>query len=65
LSSIASELASVRAATLSLFEGLGPDTWMRRGNASGFDFTVRSIPYIIAGHEIHHVAVLRERYLGG
>ncbi|UCE01573.1 MAG: DinB family protein, partial [Candidatus Latescibacterota bacterium] len=65
LRSIATEFASVRAATLSLFEGLGPDTWMRRGKASGFDFTVRSIPYILAGHEIHHVAVLRQRYLGG
>ena len=63
MQNITNEFASVRAATLTLFGGLSSDMWMRRGNASGFDFTVRSMPYIIAGHEIHHVAVLRERYL--
>ena len=38
-------------------------TWERRGVASGFEFTVRSFPYILAGHEIHHRRVLAERYL--
>ena len=36
--------------------------WSRVGNASGCDFTVRSILFIIAGHERHHVGVLREKY---
>ncbi len=35
----------------------------RAGVASGATFTVRSIPFIIAGHERHHLGVLRERYL--
>jgi hypothetical protein len=26
-------------------------------------FTVRSLAYVIAGHLIHHLALLRERYL--
>lgn len=37
----------------------------RRGIASGVEFTVRAIPYILAGHERHHLTVLRERYLDG
>jgi hypothetical protein len=36
---------------------------MRRGKASGHDVSVRALMYIIAGHERHHAALLRERYL--
>jgi hypothetical protein len=32
--------------------------------ASGFEFTVRAIPYILAGHEIHHIGVIEAKYLG-
>jgi hypothetical protein len=31
--------------------------------ASGRTVTVRALAYIIAGHERHHVNVIRERYL--
>jgi hypothetical protein len=31
--------------------------------ANGASFTVRSVPFILAGHELHHLGVLRERYL--
>ncbi len=52
-----------RNAYLSLLRSFDEETWMRRGIASGFEFTVRSIPYIVVGHVAHHVAVLGERYL--
>ncbi|HJU64164.1 MAG TPA: DinB family protein [Gemmatimonadaceae bacterium] len=64
LADLASELESVRAATLSLFRGLDAAAFARRGTASGVVFTVRALPYIIAGHERHHVTILRSRYLG-
>lgn len=57
------ELQSIRAATLSLFQQLPQDAWMRRGIASGNPFTVRALAYIIVGHLNHHVRILRERYL--
>ena len=60
---ILAEFAAVRAATLALFESFDAEIGMRRGTASGYEFTARSMPYIIAGHELHHVGVLRERYL--
>ena len=63
LAGILDELEAVRRASLALFAGLGPDDWMRRGVASGCTFTVRAMPWILAGHERHHVDVLRERYL--
>jgi hypothetical protein len=45
-----------------LFRNLPAEAWSRGGIASGNRVTVRALAYIIAGHEAHHVAVLRERY---
>lgn len=63
LAELARELETVRAATLTLFRGLSDEALLRRGTANGKEFTVRAIAYIVAGHERHHVRVLRERYL--
>lgn len=63
LPDVAREFAAVRRASLALFHGLDDDAVGRRGTANGVEFTVRAIPWIIAGHERHHVAVLRARYL--
>jgi hypothetical protein len=39
--------------------------WERRGIASENEVTVRALAHIIAGHELHHIGILRERYLVG
>jgi hypothetical protein len=57
------ELEAVRAATIALIRGIDAEAAMRRGTANGAEVTVRALAYIIAGHELHHVAILRERYL--
>jgi uncharacterized damage-inducible protein DinB len=62
LAAIAAELAAVRAASLTLFSSLDEAAQARKGVASGCTFTVRAIPWLVAGHELHHLAVLRERY---
>lgn len=54
---------AVRRATLTLFRNLYQDAWKRRGVANKNEVTVRALAYIIAGHEIHHRAILREKYL--
>jgi DinB superfamily len=56
------EFASVRQATVALFRNLPAEAWSRGGVASGNRVTVRALAYIIAGHEAHHVGVLKERY---
>src|SRR5215212_11017531 len=63
LAGLADEFASVRAATLHLLRHLSPEAWARRGTASDNEITARALAYIIAGHEAHHVRILRERYL--
>lgn len=63
LAELAAELDTVRGATLSLFRGFGDEAWSRTGVASGYEFTVRSLAWIICGHAEHHMNILRDRYL--
>jgi hypothetical protein len=63
LASVVDELTAVRAATLALLQGLPPEAWDRRGVANDTPFSVRGVAWITAGHELHHVNLLRERYL--
>jgi hypothetical protein len=56
------EFTSVRKSTLSLFRGLDEAAWVRRGVANNSEVSVRAIAYIIAGHELHHRRILREKY---
>jgi len=63
LKDLAAELDAVRRATIALFSGLDAEALARRGTANNNPITVRALAWIIAGHERHHVAMLRERYL--
>ena len=63
LSDLANEYQSVRGATLSLVASLDEDAWARRGAANKNEVSVRGLAYIIAGHERHHVEILKTRYL--
>ncbi|HEV3459125.1 MAG TPA: DinB family protein [Thermoanaerobaculia bacterium] len=62
---ILAEHAAVRNATIALFRGLPEAALLRSGVADGKRFTVRALGYHMAGHEAHHMAVVKERYLGG
>lgn len=65
LGDLVAEYRSVRQATRTLVDTLQSDDWGRNGHANGVDVSLRAMVYIIAGHQAHHTAVLRERYLGG
>lgn len=62
LASLVAELETVRAATLTLVESLDEVALAREGRASDNPVTARALAWIIAGHERHHVTILRERY---
>lgn len=62
LDGVKAELAAVRASTVALFRGLTDAALLRTGTASGVTFTPRGIAWVIAGHELHHRAILNERY---
>lgn len=65
LEDLLEEQEAVRRATVRLFGGLPVDGWLRRGVASGFPVSVRALACMTIGHELHHRAILEERYLPG
>jgi len=62
LDTLLAEFAAVRGATLALLRWLPEEAWARRGTASGKEVSVRALAWITAGHALHHVNVLQERY---
>jgi len=62
LENILRELAAVRQATIELFDGLDDEALTRTGTADCNVMSVRAAAYHIAGHELHHVNILRQSY---
>jgi hypothetical protein len=60
---ILKEFATVRQATISLFKGFDPEALARAGVADGKVMSVRAAAYHIAGHELRHINIIKERYL--
>ena len=63
LENIAAEFQAVRSATIAMFQHFDEATLDRTGTANNGSCSVRGLAYIIAGHELHHRAILKERYL--
>ena len=63
LEELVREFELVRGSNLLMFKHLDEEAWRRRGVASDSEVSVRAIAFIIAGHERHHVEILRTRYL--
>jgi uncharacterized damage-inducible protein DinB len=63
LPSIFREYKTIRNATLSLFTSLSKEDLLRIGTANDHPVSVRALAYHIAGHELHHLNIIKERYL--
>ena len=63
LHEIAAEFRLVRNSNLAMFKSFDEETVNNIGNANGKDTSVLAFMYIIAGHEIHHVNIIKEKYL--
>lgn len=62
LQDIVAEYGAVRTATLALFSSFDEQDLVRTGKANDDLVSVRALAHIIAGHELHHVGLLKERY---
>ena len=52
-----------RLASLLFFKKLSLTTLQQKGSANGNEISVESIGRIIVGHNIHHLNIIKERYL--
>ena len=62
LASLLDEFKAVRQSTMALFLNIPQNAWLRKGSANNHAVTVRGIAFQAAGHEAHHVKILREKY---
>ena len=50
----------MRQATLALFGSLDAVAWARVGTADCNAISVRALGYVVAGHDLHHLADIRQ-----
>ena len=62
-SELVEEFGHIRRSTILFFRGLKLEAQMRFGVANNAPITVRALGFAIAGHELHHMGILREKYL--
>lgn len=63
LADLLAEYRSVRQASIALFASLSDEASLRRGTVNGYSASARGLAFHVAGHELHHLRTLRERYL--
>lgn len=63
LKDILKEYKTIRKSTLALFKNFTPEMLEQGGVANGNKLTVHTIGFVISGHELHHLNVLKAKYL--
>ncbi len=63
IDSILKEYELQRASTIALFSNFEDSVFTHFGYANGAALSVRAALYIIAGHELHHLKIIEEKYL--
>lgn len=64
LEQIVAEYDALRVSTITFFKGLSDEQLALSKDMGEYRLSVRALAYIIAGHELHHLGVLKERYFG-
>ena len=57
------EMQTLRQSTIQLFKSFTSASFLRMGIGSGSEMSVRALGYLFSGHQLHHLKVLKERYL--
>jgi hypothetical protein len=63
VANLCNEYLAVRTSTIHLFQNMTKEMINASGIASGVEFSVRALAFIIVGHELHHLEIIRENYM--
>lgn len=63
MSDLLEEYKSVRHASITLVNGLAEEAWDRRGIVNENPMTAGALAYVLTGHALHHLNIMKERYL--
>jgi hypothetical protein len=58
------EMATLRKSTFQLYQSFSEEALLRIGIASENKISVRALGYLFSGHQMHHMHIVKERYLG-
>lgn len=56
------EFTELRSSTITLFKNMDTAMLMRVGNANQTEITPLALGFVILGHPVHHMNIIRERY---
>ncbi len=57
------EFTNIRNASISLFSSFTPEMLIMSGSANGSEMSVRALGFVIVGHHMHHLKIIKEKYL--
>jgi uncharacterized damage-inducible protein DinB len=57
------EMKVLRKSSIQLFKSFSKEALLRIGVASDNKMSVRALGYLFSGHQIHHINIVKERYL--
>ena len=57
------EMAVLRKSSVQLYKSFSDEALLRIGVASDNRMSVRALGYLFSGHQIHHLNIVKERYL--
>jgi uncharacterized damage-inducible protein DinB len=60
---LANEFKVVRESSLYIYSSLSPEQQLLIGTASNHPVSVRALVYMTIGHEIHHLDIVKSRYI--
>jgi hypothetical protein len=61
--SLLAEFSTVRGGSILLFQSLEDSWYTNTGTIDGNNISVRAIGYIMSGHQLHHLEVIKSKYL--
>ena len=57
------EMQNLRKSTIQLYKSFSNEALLRIGIASSNKISVRALGYLFSGHQLHHLSVVKERYV--
>lgn len=57
------EFRLLRDSSIHMFRSFNEEMLLRAGQANKYQVTPRGILFMLAGHELHHIQIIKERYL--
>jgi len=63
INTLLEELKLVRVSNIYMFDSFDEEELSREGTANNVSLSVAALGYVIAGHQMHHLNIIEERYL--